>query len=95
MTVPVEVLTNLAHSLQVVRSGPAAVQPGQRVGVKVVPPASDLQVTDVINGVIDISFLTKNIRFKDATVESALSAASLDPQVLGGMPIPGLASMRP
>ncbi len=93
MTVPVEVLTNLAHSLQVVRSGPAAVQPGQRVGVKVVPPASDLQVTDVIDGLIDISFLTKNIRFKDATVESALSAASLDPQVLGGMPIPGLASI--
>jgi hypothetical protein len=94
VTVPVGVLTNLAQSLQVVRSGPAEVRPGQRVGVKVIPPASELRVTDVLDGAFDVSFLTKNIRFGDATVEPALDAASLNPQILGGMPIPGLATIE-
>jgi hypothetical protein len=61
-----DLLTALAGTLTAVRVGPQQVSPGQAVRVHLVPPTADLQVPAVLEGAVNLTFLTKSDRFADA-----------------------------
>jgi hypothetical protein len=90
MAPSVDALKSIAQSLQVVRDGPAEIQPGQKVTVRLEPAASGLKLTDALPGSLDLLFLTKDIRFNNRFVEPVLDAAGLDPKIVNGQPITGL-----
>lgn len=90
MAVSLDALKSVAQSLQVIRDGPAEIQPGQQVKVRLEPAASGLKLTDVLDGNLDLLFITKEIRFNNRFVEPVLDSAGLDPKILNGQPIAGI-----
>jgi hypothetical protein len=92
MPVPLEYLQNLASTFSAVRSGPQEVLPGQPVVVKLVPSsAADLRVTDLLQGALSLTWISKDVRFEDHTIEPAMTADPFDPATIdtlleGGMP---------
>jgi hypothetical protein len=92
MAVPLQVLQSLASTFSAVREGPQQIAPGQPVNVQLVPAsASDLHATDVLTGALDLTWVTKNVRFTTPNTEPAMSAdpfvpASIDALLTGGMP---------
>lgn len=99
MTVAVADLQALADSLQAVPAGPTQVAPGEPAKVSLVPAASELQVTDLIDSALSVLWLGKGVLFadelllKDASGQPAdLTVADLEgtPNVLGALPVLGL-----
>jgi hypothetical protein len=91
-----DLLTALLGAISAVRVGPQEVSPGQPVRVHLVPPVGDLQVPALLQGAVDLTFLTKSDRFADALGVPAPDANSSpdlpgylgDPnKVVGGQPI--------
>lgn len=82
-------LTNIANGMRVARDGPTQVQPGQPVGVRLIPTTLQLSAPALADGALNLLFITKNVRFKDATaLPTSLTPTSTNPDILGGMPIP-------
>lgn len=89
MPVDPELLESLARSLSIVRDGPAVLEPGQPVNVRLAPDPSRLTATDILRAPVDLTFLAKNIRYGDATLEPNLEPSHVNSEVLGGLPIVG------
>jgi hypothetical protein len=86
------ILTALGQALSVVRDGSGPLQPGQLVRLHIEPKNLDLKVPVLLDGQLDLSFLTKSVRFSDAAFPAqALLDYLQDPAtILGGMPVPEL-----
>ena len=90
MPIPIDVLNNLANTLRIDLTGPAQPAPGQAATAQIVPQLSDISVTDVLDGVVNVTWITKDVRFSTARLEPTLTAAGLDPNILGGIPLGGI-----
>ena len=91
MAVPIEVLQALATSFTAARLGPEQVQPGVPICFRVTPTSVDAKATDVVAGALNLTWIAKNVRFNNATIEAAFAATPFDPTALnalitGGMP---------
>lgn len=94
MPVSLAALQALASSFTATRNGPQTVNPGQVVGFKLAPTsAGDLQVTDLVDGAVKMTWIAKNVRFNTALTEGLLAApadpfapGALDGLIAGGMP---------
>ncbi len=97
MPVPLEYLQSLASTFSAVRAGPQEVLPGQPVTVKLVPAsAAGLRVPDLLQGQINLTWITKDVRFEDPTQANQLTEptmtadpfnqASIDALLLGKLP---------
>jgi hypothetical protein len=89
-----ETLNELANSLRINLTGPAEPAPGQAVTAEIRPFLADLDFTEILSGDLELSWLTKDVRFNDALLEPALTPAALDAKILGGMPIPGIGGLQ-
>ena len=67
MSVSPDLLYMLAKTLQIQMPGPQVLQPGQPVTASLVPPVADLHATDIVSGILDVTWLAKELRF-DTTV---------------------------
>lgn len=91
MPVPVATLQALASGFSATRIGPEVVQPGQPVRVRLSPSTVDVQATDLLSGELSLTWITKNVRFKNHSLEAAFADSPFDPAALanvldGGMP---------
>ncbi|HEX2079633.1 MAG TPA: hypothetical protein VHG08_18040, partial [Longimicrobium sp.] len=93
MPVPVEVLNDLAATLRISAAGAAQPVAGQPVTAGIVPPLDQLQVTDVLNGNLNLTWVTKDVRYNAATLEPSLLPADLNPRILGGIPLGGVSPL--
>lgn len=87
MPTTLDVLTGLAATMG------ASANPlpgGFAFASTVAPKPGQVDVTDVINGAVDLTFVTKDVRFADAKSEPSLAPAALDPKILGGIPLGGI-----
>jgi len=84
------ILTALGQALRIVRDDSGPVQPGQIVHLHVEPRGASLEVPVLLDGQLDLSFLTKSVRFADAAFPATqLDQYLQDPAtILGGMPVP-------
>lgn len=82
-------LNALLSGLSVHGDNTGPVTPGQIVNFHIEPATLDLKVPAFVSGDLDLSFLTKNIRFADATFPSGAVADYLASAgaILGGMPV--------
>jgi hypothetical protein len=97
-----ELLNNIAQTLRIARTDSGQLQPGAPVTVKLEPDISNLSVTDIVNGTFNLVWITKDVIFKDASLEGALDETSLtsnagqpdnpDNKILRGLPISNPAS---
>ncbi len=92
MAIPLEYLQSLASTFSAVREGPQQVAPGQPVQVKLIPSsAADLHATDLLDAAFDLTWISKNVRFANHTIEPSMladpfSPATIDALLAGGMP---------
>jgi hypothetical protein len=86
------ILTALGQALSVVRDGSGPLQTGQLVHLHIEPSNLDLKVPMLLDGQLNLSFLTKSVRFADAAFPTTTLVDYLqDPStILGGMPVPEL-----
>lgn len=84
------ILEALGQTLRVVREGVGPLQPGQVVRLHLEPKTLDLKVPVLLDGQLNLSFLTKSIRFADAAYPSQALVDYLQAPdtILGGMPVP-------
>jgi len=84
------ILAALGQTLRVVREGAGPLQPGQLVRLHLEPKTLDLKVPVLLDGQLNVSFLTKSIRFADAAYPSQALVDYLQAPntILGGMPVP-------
>ncbi|HEX6289541.1 MAG TPA: hypothetical protein VFZ66_10140 [Herpetosiphonaceae bacterium] len=94
MPIPIDVLNNLAKTLRIDLTGPAQPAPGQTATAQIVPQLSDIGVTEVLDGVVNVTWITKDVRFSTAKLEPTLAAAGLDPKILGGIPLGGITPLE-
>src|SRR4051794_17610000 len=85
-------LTALAEGLTAVRDGTGPVTSGQLVHFHIKPTTLDLQVPVLLDGNVNLAFLTKSVRFADALfpttdLPSYLADAT---KVIGGVPVPSM-----
>lgn len=62
---------------------------GQAFVTDVLPRPGQVDVAEVVQGAVDLTWVTKDVRFATDDLETALDKATLDPKILGGMPIAG------
>jgi len=92
MAIPLEFLQTLASTFSTVLDGPSDVAPGSVVRVKLTPSSVEgVRVTDLIEGSFNLTWITKNVRFKDPDTEPVFDAepfnsSSVDTLLEGGMP---------
>lgn len=92
MAVPLEVLQSLASAFSAVRTGSQLVQPGTPVAVKLLPAsAAGLTATDLVAGQLELTWITKDVRFNTFGIEPVLGTdpfvpADIDALLSGGMP---------
>lgn len=91
MAVSTEVLNSLTSVFTTTREGPELIQPGQSVTLKLLPANPKLTATDILPGRIDLTWITKDVRFASHAVESVFSATDFTPGNInsllkGGMP---------
>jgi hypothetical protein len=101
----IDILQAIGNSIQIFREGPIQVEAGTPVNVKLVPDRlPDLTVPVIASGNLNVTWLTKSVRFQDALLEvvpvddhgnptmslaDVLTKYLADPtKVIGGMPIP-------
>ncbi|MER7956458.1 hypothetical protein [Streptomyces sp. NPDC096030] len=85
---PAKVLDSLAKSLQaVVRPGPG----GALVHAAIEPLPGQIDVAEILRGAVDLTFITKDVRFADFKPESSLDPAQLGVQVVDRQPLAGVA----
>jgi hypothetical protein len=80
-----QTLTDLGNSLRIARDGSGQVAPGQAVVFRLIPTTTQLNAPALLNGEIDVLWLTKNIRFGDFQPVPAPLESNLD--IIGGIPI--------
>ena len=101
MAVSLEVLQSLASTFTTVLDGAPQVQPGKPVTLRLVPAtAENLRVTDIVPARVNLTWITKSVRFSTHTVEPAFQGTSFDPSSInallaGGMParVPAVGSL--
>lgn len=91
MAVPLDVLQGLEGQFIAVRDGPELVSAGQPVICRVLQATPLLTATDLVSAPVDLTWITKDVRFLNFGPESALDvtpfqSASLQPLLQGGMP---------
>ncbi|MFE5613926.1 hypothetical protein [Streptomyces sp. NPDC056463] len=85
---PAKVLDSLAKSLQVVvRPGPG----GALVNAAIEPLPGQIDIAEILRGAVDLTFITKDVRFADFKPESSLDPAQLGVQVVDRQPLAGVA----
>ena len=86
------ILDSLAQGLSAVRDGTGPVSSGQTVHFHTVPTTLSLQVPVLLDGAVDLAFLTKSVRFADAAFPSTdlVSYLQNPATILGGLPVPTL-----
>ncbi|HEY6765112.1 MAG TPA: hypothetical protein VI386_10090 [Candidatus Sulfotelmatobacter sp.] len=80
-----QTLTDLANGLRIARDGIGQVAPGQAVTFRLIPTTTQLNVSAILAGDIDLLWLTKDVRFGDFQPVQAPLEQNLD--IIGGMPI--------
>jgi hypothetical protein len=98
MSVTREILNSLGSTISIVRSGPTEVRAGAAITVGLAPAASELSVTDVVTGALELLWITKDVIFKDASLEHTLDETTLTSdgtnppnpahRIMRGLPIP-------
>lgn len=84
-------ITEALNGLIDTMTGSATPKPGgQSFVTDVLPRPGQLEVAEVLNGAIDLTWITKDIRFSGDSLETELTPAVLDTSIIGGMPIPVL-----
>jgi hypothetical protein len=58
---------------------------GQIIAASVGPPPGDLEVIDTVNAAFDLTWITKDVGFKDALPESSLDRGILTDKIKGGI----------
>jgi len=81
-------LDQLASTLRVVRESTGVLEPGAALRVHLEPDPASLTASLFASGPFGATFITKQVLFMDHQVESSLEAATLNPRILGGVPIP-------
>lgn len=92
MAVALEVLQALATSFGAARLGPEQVQPGVPICFSVTPTSVDVTATDVVAAPLNLTWITKGVRFNNAQIEPAMNVipfvpAALNALIAGGMPV--------
>jgi hypothetical protein len=59
------ILLLLKNRLRIVRTGPQRVAPGSLLSAKLIPTSSEIDASDLVNGVVDLTAVVKDILFKD------------------------------
>jgi hypothetical protein len=93
-----DTLMQIAKSLQIVIPGSSQLAAGQKLAPTIVPDITQLGFDEVLQGDLSLTWLQKDIRFVNPTLEPDLTKTGLvmsDPKkptdtILGGMPIPVL-----
>lgn len=91
MAVPLETLQALAGSFTAVRDGPEQIQPGTTICFRLLPTSVDLTATDLVAAPLGLTWIAKDVRFNNHTIEPAFAVtpfvpASLNAILAGGMP---------
>lgn len=96
MPVPLATLQALESGFSATRVGPEVVQPGQPVQVRLSPSVLDLQhVTELLTGELSLTWITKDVLFKDHEIEPAFAASPFDPAVLTSLLERGMPARLP
>lgn len=96
MAVSLLVLQSLASTFTTVLEGPPQVQPGKPVNLRLVPATAEgLRVTDIVPARMNLTWITKSVRFSTHTVEPVFQAASFDPASLNGLLAGGMPARVP
>jgi hypothetical protein len=90
MPTTLDVLTSLVDTMGALTTPKPG---GFAVDGTVVPKPGQIDVTEIIKGALDLTFLTKDVRFSDAKLEPDLTAVGLDPKILGGLPLGGVTTL--
>ncbi|MFC7266912.1 hypothetical protein [Streptomyces lutosisoli] len=86
MTDPGKVLESLANTLQaVVRPRPG----GTLVDAVIDPLPGQIDITEILHGAVDMTFITKDVRFTSFKPEDPLTTAALGTAISGGQPLTG------
>ncbi|MGC0352663.1 hypothetical protein [Streptomyces sp. SAI-218] len=86
MPEPQQLLESLAKTLQaVVKPHPG----GALVEATIEPLPGPIDVTEILHGALDATFITKDVRFADFKPESQLTPAGLGTSIIGGQPLAG------
>ena len=86
-----DTLQSLATSFSVLHNVTGPVSPGSLVNLKLTPSALDLKITDIVPAELNLTWITKNVRFNNPTVEGLFDVdpfapANLNGLINGGMP---------
>jgi hypothetical protein len=82
-----DVLNSLAGTLQaVVKPRPG----GALVDATIEPLPGQVEIAEVVRGAVDMTFITKDVRFAGAEPEAALTPAELGNAITGGQPLGGV-----
>ncbi|MFJ9828934.1 hypothetical protein ACIRSU_31860 [Streptomyces sp. NPDC101160] len=83
---PQKVLESLANTLQaVVRPGPGSAL----FNATVEPLPGQIDIAEILTGILDATFITKDIRFAGFKPEDALTPTALGNSIIGGQPLAG------
>ena len=91
MPTTLETLQSLASSFGILHNVTGPVSPGIPINFKLTPSVIDLKVTDIVPADINLTWITKNVRFNNPTTESVFDTdpfvlSSVDALINGGMP---------
>ncbi|HWH32530.1 MAG TPA: hypothetical protein VNU01_07645 [Egibacteraceae bacterium] len=81
-----EVLQGVLDGLAIQLTGSDTPQPGALVGAKIVPPLGELDVTDVVEGDVSLTWLTKDVLFGNEELLGAPSVSAINSASTGGRP---------
>lgn len=57
------------------------------------PRPDQIEVAEIIPGAVELTWITKDVRFDTEDYEASLDPAALNEAIIGGMPIPGLSQL--
>lgn len=92
MAVPLEFLQSIASTFSAVLDGFSTVSPGKPVRVKLIPSTADgVSATDLVDGLFNLTWITKNVRFNNFNTEPAFETepfvpSSVNALLAGAMP---------
>lgn len=78
-----EVLQGVLDGLTATLSGSGEPKPGELLTAQLAPPIDELDVTDVLSGDLDLTFIAKEVLFDDPDPESSLALTDLATAITG------------
>lgn len=85
MSITLETLQSLASSFSVISSSSGQVSPGKPVNLKLTPSTLDLKISDIVPADLDLTWISKDVRFKNFGVESLFGNTDFDPTQIGAI----------